>query len=193
MEKVKWCEYFLKALCVCVCVCVTAHSGHRLLTQSQRHTLMMKSRARLSSCWHICLVGISQSTYWIELLNTDSSGCISIAEILNISIACVYCHSSSKPLAACLATHPKGSSAIIYFSLRWGSTGNCHNKANPNIKCLNRVLGHQNSFGALWHRFYKCLELYWRDVTPFYHVKFHHLVFCWWWKTLSQAPLQNLP
>jgi hypothetical protein len=28
---------------------------------------------------------------------------------------------------------------------------------------------HQDSFNAPWHRFYKCLELYWRDATPFFH------------------------
>ena len=33
-------------------------------------------------------------------------------------------------------------------------------------QCLNRA-------------FYKCV--YWRDGTSFFHKKFHHLLFCWWW------------
>uniref|UniRef100_A0A673WSF5 Vesicle-fusing ATPase n=1 Tax=Salmo trutta TaxID=8032 RepID=A0A673WSF5_SALTR len=40
---------------------------------------------------------------------------------------------------------------------------------NTNIKCLNRVLGHQNSFNVPWHRFYKCLEHFWKDATLFFH------------------------
>ena len=58
-------------------------------------------------------------------------------------------------------------------------TGKCQNKGNSNIKCLNKAVGTtiQNSFSAPRHRFYKCLEFYWRDVTPFFHEKFHNLVF----------------
>ena len=30
------------------------------------------------------------------------------------------------------------------------------------------TMGQQPRFKACWHRFYKCLELYWRDATPFF-------------------------
>jgi hypothetical protein len=76
------------------------------------------------------------------------------------------------------------------------ATCNWQNKGNTtHIKCLNRALGttSQNSFNKPWQKLYKCLELYWRDATPFFHEKVHHLVFCWWWwKMLSQASLHNM-
>uniref|UniRef100_A0AAZ3R6Y8 Peptidase M12B domain-containing protein n=1 Tax=Oncorhynchus tshawytscha TaxID=74940 RepID=A0AAZ3R6Y8_ONCTS len=39
-------------------------------------------------------------------------------------------------------------------------------------KCnLNECDSGPNSFNAPWHRVYKCLELYWRAATPFFHDK----------------------
>uniref|UniRef100_A0A8K9UHX3 Peptidase M12B domain-containing protein n=1 Tax=Oncorhynchus mykiss TaxID=8022 RepID=A0A8K9UHX3_ONCMY len=39
-------------------------------------------------------------------------------------------------------------------------------------KCnLNECDSGPNSFNAPWHRVYKCLELYWRSATPFFHNK----------------------
>jgi hypothetical protein len=60
-----------------------------------------------------------------------------------------------------------------------GCTGNCLNNGNKSVQ-IGRWASTslQNSFNAPWHRFYKCLELYWKDVPPFFHEKFHNLVFC---------------
>ena len=73
------------------------------------------------------------------------------------------------------------------FLFEYTHTANCQNKGNTNIKGLNKATTIQNSFDAPWHRFYKCLELYWKDTTSFFHKKFHNLMFCVWrWKTLRR-------
>ena len=41
------------------------------------------------------------------------------------------------------------------------------------LRLLRRFTTSQNSFIAPWHRFYKWLDLVWRDGTPFFHEKIH--------------------
>lgn len=48
-------------------------------------------------------------------------------------------------------------------------------KVTAKIKCLSRALSHHEPER---HRFYKGLELLWRDATPLFHKKFHHFMFC---------------
>uniref|UniRef100_A0A0E9QLT1 Uncharacterized protein n=1 Tax=Anguilla anguilla TaxID=7936 RepID=A0A0E9QLT1_ANGAN len=67
-------------------------------------------------------------------------------------------------------------------------------KATLNVLgSFGSIMSHHNIFNVPWHIFYKSLEIYWRDGTPFFQKLFPHLVFLMMVVESANTSIQNLP